>query len=87
MKSLDDYLFDIDNRPSNGELRFWVGFQVVVFGALGCTVPLFILHWAGVRPWALVIIPLLCAAVSVWWFLRFLLVPLGSQPKLGCAFD
>jgi hypothetical protein len=72
VKSLDDYLFDIDNRPSNGELRFWVGFQVVVLGALGCAVPLFILHWAGVRQWALVIIPLLCAAASVWWLLRFL---------------
>ena len=72
MKSLDDYLYDIDNRPSNRELRFWVGFRAVVLGALGYAVPLFILHWAGVRQWALVIIPLLCAAASVWGLLRFL---------------
>jgi hypothetical protein len=72
VKSLGDYLYDIDDRPSNGELRFWIRFQLAIFGALGVGVPLFILHWAGVRQWALIGIPLLCAAASVWWLLRFL---------------
>ncbi|MEV7132192.1 hypothetical protein AB0N24_04820 [Arthrobacter sp. NPDC093128] len=72
MKSLDDYLYDIDNRPSNAELRFMIGIQVAVVGALGIAVPLLTLHWAGVRQWALIGIPLLCAAASVWWLLRFL---------------
>ncbi len=52
VKSLDDYIYDIHNRPSNGgELRFWIGFQVVVVGALGYAIPLFSLHWLGLRQW------------------------------------
>ncbi|WP_454811408.1 hypothetical protein [Paenarthrobacter nitroguajacolicus] len=72
VKSLDDYIYDIHNRPSNRELRFWIGFQVVVVGALGYVIPLFSLHWLGLRQWALVFFPLLCAAALVWWLLRSL---------------
>ncbi|MET3370132.1 UNVERIFIED_CONTAM: hypothetical protein ABIE34_003400 [Jeotgalibacillus campisalis] len=72
VKSLDDYLYDIHKRPSNGTLRFWIGFQLVILGALGYVIPLFSLHWMGVRQWALVFIPLICAAALVWWFVRFM---------------
>jgi hypothetical protein len=72
VKSLDDYLYDIDHRPSNGELRFWIGFQLVLFGALGGGVPMFLLRLAGVGQWALIGLTLFGAAVSVWWLLRFL---------------
>jgi hypothetical protein len=78
-KSLDDYLqdvenrlYDIENRPSNGELRFGVGFQVALFGGVGYAVPLFTLRWAGLGQWPLVIIPLLCAAAIVWWLVQYL---------------
>lgn len=72
VKSLDDYLFDIDDRPSNGELRFWIGFQVALVGGAAYALPLFALHWVGVREWALVIIPLLCAGGAVWWLITTL---------------
>ena len=49
-----------------------MGFQLALFVGLGGVAPLFILHWAGVRQWALIGIPLLCAAASVWRLLRFL---------------
>lgn len=72
MQSPEDSLFDIDIRPSNAELKFSLGFQLALFVGIGGVAPMFILHWAGVRQWALVGIPLLCATASVWWLLRFL---------------
>jgi hypothetical protein len=71
VNSLDDYLYDINNRPSNGELRFFIGLQTVIYGAAGGAIPLFTLHWLGVRRWPLVGIALLGAAVSVWLLLRY----------------
>ena len=72
VKSLDDYLYDIDNRPPNWELRVNLSIGLVIHVAVGGVAPLFILHWLGVRQWALILIPLLAAVLSVWWALRYL---------------
>lgn len=72
MKSLDDDLFDIDRRPPNWELRFNMIVGLVFYVGLCGVAPLFILHWLGVRQWALIGIPLLGAVASVWWTLRYL---------------
>jgi hypothetical protein len=69
--NLDDYLYDIDRRPPNWELRFFIGFQVAICGAIGGGAPLFLLHWAGVRQWTLIGMTLLGAAFCVWRSLRY----------------
>lgn len=71
MKSLDEYLFDIDNRPPNWELRLDVVIQTAIAGAVGGATPLFTLHWLGVRQWPLVGLTLLGLAVALWSTLRY----------------
>lgn len=70
MNSVDDELYDIHKRPENWELRFSMTVGLTIYVALAGVAPLFILHWLGVRQWALVVIPLAGAVAAVWLALR-----------------
>ncbi|WP_043795071.1 hypothetical protein [Pseudarthrobacter chlorophenolicus] len=70
MISPDDELYDIDNRPPNWELRLNLTIGLAIYVALAGVAPLFILHWLGLRQWALIGIPLAGAAAAVWCALR-----------------
>lgn len=64
MTSQDD-LYDIHNRPENWDLRLRMILGLILCVAVTGVAPLFLLHWLGVRQWALIIIPLAAAVASV----------------------
>lgn len=71
MKNLDDYLYDIDRRPPNWELRLGIVLMAAVCGAFGVVVTFVVLVFVGVEdPYALMGVSALGAALFVWWFLR-----------------
>lgn len=59
MKSSDDELWDIHNKPDNFELKTNLVVGILFLIGIGGVAPLFILHWLGLRQWALIGIPLL----------------------------
>ncbi|WP_285244224.1 hypothetical protein [Pseudarthrobacter sp. fls2-241-R2A-127] len=72
MTSPDDELYDIHNRPANWELRVNMALGLTFYVALAGIAPLFLLHWLGVRQWALIGIPLAGALTAVCLALRSL---------------
>jgi hypothetical protein len=65
-----DELYDIHNRPANWELRLSMTLGLTFYVVLAGVAPLFLLHWLGVRQWALIGIPLAGAVATVWLALR-----------------
>jgi hypothetical protein len=72
MNSPDDELYDIDNRPSNWELRVNMTIGLALQGAVGAGVPFLILYWLDIRRWAMIVIPLMGLVAMVWLGLRYL---------------
>lgn len=81
MKNLDDYLYDIDRRPPNWELRLGVILLSAVVGAVGAVLTFVILALVRVYDgYAAMGLCALGASLSILWFLRYMR-RLGAKVK------
>lgn len=73
MKNLDDYLYDVDRRPPNWELRLGIGLLAAVCGAFGAVLTFVLLACVGLDDgYALMGFSALGAVPFVWWFLKYM---------------
>lgn len=72
-ESLDDYLYDVERRPSNLYLAVFVGLQALFVGVFGAAIGFALMKCFGIEGvFGLIGFSALGAAPFVIWFLRYM---------------